>query len=141
MPRDPGPGDVATALGSLLAGVGAGGTLLAVTVLSVRGAQAGTPPTPDPGPPPGASTLAVGSVAALVVAAAVAFTRAHPLGARWQRVAVAALAACGTVVPALLAIPLDRALGTAGLVLIAAACLALVLLGWRASRPASGTVP
>lgn len=141
MPRDPDPGDVATTLGALFAGIGAGGTLLAVTVLSVRGAQAGAPPVPDAGPPAGATALAVGSVAALAVAAGVAFTRAHPLGTRWQRVAVAAIAACGTVVPALLAIPLDRTLGTAGLALIAAACLALALLGWRASRAASGTVP
>jgi len=138
VPKDPGLGDVATALGSLLAGIGAGGTLLAVTVLSVRGAQASAA-TPDAGPPAGATTLAVGSVAALAVAAAVAFARARALGTRWQRVALAAIAACGTVVPGLLAIPLDRTLGRAGLVSVAIACLALLMLGWRAGRSASGT--
>lgn len=138
MPAEPGPGDVATAVGSLLGGIGAGGALLAITVLVVRGAQAGSTAAPAAGPPVGTNYLAVGSVTALAVAAGVAFGLARALSARWQRVAVAAIAAFGTVVPGLLAMPLDRALGPLGLALIAAACLALVLAGWRATRSAPG---
>jgi len=131
-------GDVATALGSLLAGTGTGGILLAITVLVVRRVQASAPPTAPTAEATGATTLAVGTVAALAVAAGVAFARARAFGTRWQRVAVAAIAACGTAVPGLLAVPLDRALGTAGLVVIATASIACAILGWRATRGVHG---
>ena len=139
MPTEPAPGDVATALTSLLAGIGAGGVLLALTVLAVRGAQAGSgPPAPAAGPPTGTTTLAVGSIAALTVAGGVAFARARTLGTRWQRVAVAAIAAFGTVVPGLLAMPLDRALGPRGLIVLAALSLVVAIVGWQAGRRTSG---
>jgi len=125
-------------MGSLLAGAGFGGILIAATVLAVRSAQANGPSPPSTGTPPGATTLAVGTVASLVVAAGVAFARARALGTRWQRVGVAMIAAFGTAVPGLLAVPLDRLLGNGGLVVIATASSLCAILGWRATRVAPG---
>jgi hypothetical protein len=122
MAAEPGSNDAAVAIGSLLAGAGAGGALLTLTVLIVRGAQAGSPQ----------DTAAVPSTGAL--AAGVAFVRAREFGIRWQRVAVAAIAAFATAVPGLVAIPLDRALGPPGLVILALSCVVLAVVGWRWGR-------
>jgi hypothetical protein len=134
MAAEPGSNDAAVAIGSLLAGAGAGGALLTLTVLIVRGAQAGSPQDTAAVPSTGATALAMGSVGALALAAGVAFVRAREFGIRWQRVAVAAIAAFATAVPGLVAIPLDRALGPPGLVILALSCVVLAVVGWRWGR-------
>lgn len=134
MATEPGPNDVAVALGSLLTGAGAGGALLSLTVLLVRQAQVGTPAGAAPTSPSGTATLAMGSIGALVLAAGVAFARASVFGTRWQRVAVAAIAAFATVIPGLAAVPLEGALGPVGLIALAASCATLAWVGWRFGR-------
>ncbi len=117
-----------TALGTALQGL--------VTWL-VRTLQTGQPASASPdlaGAP--AMVLLVGTMGAAVIAALATWRVLAPLRNPWRQGMLSIVVAFGSFVVSLLAIPLDRAFGRAGLaVLILGAGLA-AFLTWRRLRPA-----
>jgi hypothetical protein len=137
------PNDPATdqdPLGRLFGGLGFGtaiGTALqGLVTWLVRTLQAGQPmpAKPDLGGAP-ALVLLFGTMAAAMVAAFATWRILAPLRNVWRQGMLSIVVAFGSFVVSLLAIPLDRAFGRAGLAtLIVGAGLAALLIGRRLAR-------
>jgi hypothetical protein len=117
-------------LASIATGAAAGGLLVSL----VLAAAYGLPRGPDS---LFATLTLAGATGALVLAAAVAFTAARPLGT-WKGLLTAMVAIAGAALASLLTMVADQAGGRAGLVLLAAVCGAIMVLAIRFRRRALG---
>jgi hypothetical protein len=126
---------VVLAIRSVALGVLFGTAVVALTLWGVRTLQLSSPPEPPQlGSAPG-MLLVAGTFGGLLAGGAVAWSLMAPIGSLYRRGALSMVSGFGTLVVSLLAIPLDRSLGRAGLLLLALACAAGCLwLGLRARR-------
>jgi len=126
---------VVLAIRSVTLGILIGTAVVAVALWGVRTLQLSSPPEPPQlGSPPGV-LLVAGTFGGLLTAGVVAWTLMAPIGSYYRRGALAMVSGFGTLVVSVLTIPLDRAFGRTGLMLLALACAAGSLwLGLRARR-------
>ena len=110
-------------LASIVTGAAAGGTLVSVVLALAYGLPRG----PDS---LFATLTLAGAFGALVVAAAVAFYAARPLGT-WKGLLTAMVAIAGAALAAILTTVADQVAGRAGLVGLAALCGLLLFAGLR----------
>lgn len=138
-----GAGDhLGLALGGLGFGIAVGAGTQAVVTLAVRTLQAkgGGPISPAGAPPDlgsaAALVLLLGTLAGLFAAAIATWTLLAPLRNPWRQGMLGMVAAFGSFVLSLLAIPLDRWLGRPGLLGLAGLAFgAAALIGASLSRP------
>jgi hypothetical protein len=124
---------VGLAIRSVAAAVAAGTTLVALTLWGVQRMVAGAPGSQMPvtrGPAP--VLLLLGTVGALCLSAGVAWRRLAQVDSYYRRGGLSILSAFGTLLAAVLAVPLHHFAGRAGLLgLAAASAVAAVLLSRR----------
>jgi len=137
-PTDPAtdPDPLGLLFGGLGFGTALGTALQGLVTWLVRTLQAGQPmpAKPDLGGAP-AMVLLFGTMAAALVAAFATWRILAPIRNVWRQGMLSIVVAFGSFVVSLLAIPLDRAYGRAGLaVLIIGAGLAALLIGRRLAR-------
>lgn len=129
-----GPDPVGIALSSLVAGAAAGAAVIALGTFLFR---LGPPPSEEADVPQ--LLLPVAVLAALVLAAGLAWGRARAITDGWRRALTAALGAFGGLLLGALTVPADMLAGGGGLILYAALMGAVAVRAARAARRAELT--
>ena len=140
-PQPPAPDPVAIGLGALGSGLGAGGGVLTISLALVRAIQRADLPHPAGDAVVDTSTdILLGLFAGLAVAAFFGWRRSRGIENIFQRGAIAAIAAFGSVMIGFLFAPVtDHFLGLPGLVALGALLLGGgIASGLWASRAAGG---
>jgi len=136
----PTPDPVSLVLRALPFGVAVGIACQAMVTWTVRTLQTAAPPSPTPAlDSPAALVLLFGTLAGILVAGAAAWWMLTPIGNPWRQAMLAIIAGLGSFALSLITLPVDRALGRPGLLMLAGLSgLVAILLGRRAgSRPAA----
>jgi hypothetical protein len=120
----------------VLAAIAIGTSVVASSLYGVQALVAGAPPADAPvtrGPAP--LLLLAGTLAALLVSAAITWHRLRPVDSYYRRGGLSIVAAFGTFVMAVLATPLHHFLGAGALLALAAAAGGVGLLLLRRAEP------
>ena len=125
----------------MAAAIALGTALVALTLFGVQALMAGAPASGTPvtsGPAP--LLLLLGTLGALFLSGAVAWSRLRPIESYYRRGGLAMVSAFGTFVMAVLATPLHHFLGPAALLGLAAAAViaGLLLLRGRVTGNETG---
>lgn len=128
---------VGLAFAGLAVGISTGTGLAALAGFVVRTLQGSAPPATslDLSAPP-ATALFLGTLIAIFAAAVVTWRILAPARSPYRQGTLAMVSAFATIVVSLVTMPVDRAFGRAGLIVLAAVALGLaVLLHRRYARP------
>lgn len=137
----PAPDPIAVVLRALPFGVAVGVGCQSLVTWTVRtlqsGAPAGAKPSLDSAP---ALVLLIGTLLGLVIAGAATWRALAPIANPWRQAMLSIIAALGSFALSLVTLPIDRAFGRTGLLVLAGACgLIAMLIAQRAPGPVSGT--
>lgn len=125
---------VGTAVASIGAGSSSGAAVVSVALFVLRTSQGVGGDTPAPGR--GAVLVLASVMVALAIAVATGWRLSRPIGDAWRQSVIGALCVFGTSLLALVCLPVDLALGRAGLILYGLALLAGSTVAARAARRA-----
>jgi len=116
------------ALASISIGAASGGAVVSLVLAAAHGMVRGVGQ-------PFTSIALAGAIGGLVVAGLTCWTIARPLGT-WRAILATLSALAGAMLITVLTLPADMAAGRAGLLMLAALCIAVILLARRIFFPA-----